>query len=109
MKQLVQLQKDSADFKELNAELLFVFREESKGVEGLRLIQEKNNKKFTLAFDPKKKSTKMYSNGRMEFDNYVIDSKGIIRGVIDGTLRDRATANELKRVLKEIQDGKDKK
>jgi hypothetical protein len=39
----------------------------------------------------------------MTFDNYVIDSKGIVRGIIDGTLRDRATAEELIKILKEIE------
>ncbi len=83
-----------------------MFREEAKGVEGLKLINDKHETGFTLAVDPEKTSTKVYSSGKMEFDNYVIDSRGIVRGVVDGTLRDRATAAELTRILNEIEDSK---
>lgn len=107
MRQLVQLQKQSGDFKKLNTELVFVFREEGDGVDGLKKIQNKvdeaNRKHFILAIDPKKKSSAAYSPKRMTFDNYVIDSKGVVRAVIDGTLRDRATAEELIKALKKIQ------
>jgi hypothetical protein len=41
----------------------------------------------------------------MEFDNYVIDSAGVIRGIVDGTKTDRATAKELIAILKEIENG----
>ena len=104
MRQLVQLQKHADDFKKLNAELVFVFREESDGVDGLKKIKEKHNPSFTLSVDMDKNSTKAYSSEKMTFDNYVIDSKGNVRGIIDGTLRDRATAEELIKVLKEIQE-----
>ena len=36
MQQLVELQKHAEAFKRLNAELVFVFREESLGVSGLK-------------------------------------------------------------------------
>ena len=104
MRQLVQLQTEADQFKALNAELVFVFREESKGVAGLKQIKQKHKTDFTLAIDPNKKSTKAYSPGRMEFDNYVIDSGGVIRGVVDGTKSDRATAAELIRILKQIEN-----
>ena len=104
MKQLVQLQEQAEDFKKLNAELVFVFREEADGVDGLKKIKEKHDPPFTLSLDMDKKSTKAYSPERMTFDNYVIDSKGNVRGIIDGTLRDRATAEELLKVLKQIQE-----
>ncbi len=104
MKQLVQLQQHADDFRALNAELIFVFREESKGVDGLKLIKEKHDTNFTLTVDLGKKNTQAYSPGKMEFDNYVIDSGGIIRGVIDGTKTDRAKADELLAVLKQIND-----
>lgn len=87
----------------MNAELVFVFREEGDGIEGLEKINKKHPTEFTLAIDPKGKATKEYSPGRMEFDNYVIDSSGTIRGVVDGTKTDRATAEELIRVLKQIE------
>jgi peroxiredoxin len=104
MRQLVQLQQHAEEFKDLNAELIFVFREEREGVDGLKKIKEKQNPPFTLSFDLDKKSTKAYSPAPRTFDNYVVDSKGNARGIIDGTLRDRATAEELIKVLKQIQE-----
>ncbi len=99
------MQKNADDFQALNAELVFVFREEAKGVEGLKIIKDKHATSYTLAIDPEKKSSKMYSSGKMEFDNYVIDTNGVIRGVVDGTKTDRATAKELITILKEIENG----
>jgi peroxiredoxin len=102
MRQLVQLQQHAEEFKKLNAEMLFVFREESEGIEGLEKIKKNQKTTYRLSVDLDKKSSKAYSPKRMTFDNYVVDSKGIVRGIIDGTLRDRATAEELMKVLKEI-------
>ena len=99
MRQLVQLQKHAAEFKELNAELIFIFREESGGAKSLKAMKEQFKTNFILTVDPKKKSTNKYSSGRGEFDNYVINKDGKIAGIIDGTLRDRATAEELKKIL----------
>ena len=42
MQQLVELQKHAEAFKRLNAELVFVFREESLGVSGLKKIDRKS-------------------------------------------------------------------
>jgi peroxiredoxin len=103
MRQLVQLQKHADEFENLNAEMLVVFREESEGVDGLKKIKEKHNTTFRLALDFNKKSSKAYSPEEMSFDNFVIDSSGRVRGIIDGTLRDRATAEELIKILREIQ------
>ena len=103
MRQLVQLQKHADDFKDLNAEMIFVFREESEGVEGLKKITEAQKPTYRLSLDFNKKSSKAYSPRPRTFDNFVIDSSGTVRGIIDGTLRDRATAEELMKVLKEIQ------
>ena len=108
MRQLVQLQSESSKFKNLNVELIFIFREEGEGVKGLKKIEKKlkpeNRKQFRLALDPKKKSSAAYSAKRMTFDNYVIDSKGVIRAIIDGTKTGRATAQELIRELKQIEE-----
>ncbi|MGB7345334.1 MAG: hypothetical protein WBD20_14055, partial [Pirellulaceae bacterium] len=102
------LQSQAGDFKELNAEMVFVFREETDGVEGLKKIEAKiapeNRKLIRLAVDLNKKSSTVYSSKNRTFDNYVIDSKGIVRGIIDGTLKDRATADELIKVLKAHQE-----
>ena len=103
MKQLVQLKERETEFKALNAELLFVFREESEGVDGLKKIKQKHDPPYLLSVDLNKKETKPYSTKRMTFDNFVIDSKGVVRAVIDGTLRDRAKGDELIKVLKSIE------
>lgn len=102
MAQLVQLQKQADDFKKMNAELIFVFREEQEGVDGLKKIKDKYKTDFTLTLDLNKKSTKAYSSANRTFDNYVIDKTGIVRGKIDGTLRERATAKQLLKILKDI-------
>ena len=106
MKQLVQLQKQADEFKALNTELIFVFREEKSGVDGLKKIKTGTKTTFTLAVDLDKKSSKAYSSKRMTFDNFVINKNGKVAAVIDGTLRDRATADELLKALKKIE-GKD--
>jgi alkyl hydroperoxide reductase subunit AhpC len=107
MRQLVQLQERAEDFKKMNTELVFVFREESDGVDGLKKIAEKvrpaNRKTFLLGLDPDKKSSAVYSSKKRTFDNYVIDSKGIVRGKVDGSLKDRATADELLKIIGEIE------
>lgn len=104
MKQLVQLKERQSEFKALNAELLFIFREEQEGIDGLKKIKQKYDPPYLLSVDLNKKQTGAYSSKRMTFDNFVIDSKGNVRAVIDGTLRDRAKGDELIKVLKQIEN-----
>lgn len=103
MRQLGQLQKNAEDFEKLNAELIFVFREEQGGVEALKKIQKQFETKYLLTLDPNKESSKAYSSERMTFDNFVIGKDGKIAAVIDGTLRERATSEELLKVLKQLE------
>ena len=103
MKQLVQLQKRAEDFKALNAEMLFVYREESEGVEGLKKIKDKQKTTYRLSVDLNKKASGAYSPEANTYHNYVVDSNGIVRGIIEGTKSDRATAEELIEVLKQIK------
>ena len=103
MRQLGELQKHADEFKQLNAELIFIFREEDQGIEGLEKIRDRHKTEFTLALDPDRKATQRYSSGRMEFDNYVIRKDGTIAGIVDGTLRERATSEQLIRLLKEFE------
>jgi peroxiredoxin len=103
MRQLVQLQKQANDFKTLNAELIFIFREESEGADGLKKIKERTKTDFTLAVDLNKTSSMAYSSKKMTFDNFVIDKKGNVKAVIPGTLKERATADLLLQHLKEIE------
>ena len=103
MRQLVELHKYSAEFKKLNTELVFVFREEAEGVKGLQKIKDKTGTGYVLSVDPNKASTKSYSPGRLVFDNYVINKNGNIQAIIPGTLRTRATAEQLLKHLKSIE------
>lgn len=103
MRQLVELTKYADQFKALNTELLFVFREESEGIDGLKKIKEKHDPPYRLMLDFEKKSSRAYSPGKMTFDNYVIDSTGKVRGIIDGSLRERAAAEELLKLLRKIE------
>jgi len=103
MQQLVELQKRKETFKRLNAEVVFVFREESLGVNGLKKIWAKHATTYALALDNEKKASVSYSPKPMTFDNYVIDSHGVMRKIIAGSLRKRATAAVLIDALRKIQ------
>ncbi|MEM7558243.1 MAG: redoxin domain-containing protein, partial [Planctomycetota bacterium] len=83
MRQLGELQKRAEEFEKLDAELIFVFREEAKGVEGLKIIAKNKPTKYTLAIDPNKKSSKAYSTRRMTFDNFVIGKDGKVVKIWD--------------------------
>ncbi len=72
-------------------------------MEGLKKIKDRTKTDFTLTLDLDKQSTNVYSTKRMTFDNFVIDRKGTVQAIIDGTLRDRATADELLKVLRKIE------
>lgn len=99
----MQLQKQADEFKSLNTEVIFVFREEQEGVDGLKKIKDKFGTSFTLAVDLNKKSSAAYSPKKMTFDNFVIDQSGKLVRVIDGTLKDRSKAEQLIATLKEIE------
>lgn len=103
MKQLGELQRHAEEFKKLDAQLIFVFREERGGVEALKKIRDRHQTQFTLTLDLDKKSSSAYSSADKTFDNYVIDKQGRIAATIDGTLRERATAEELIKILKKLQ------
>ncbi len=103
MKQLGELQKHADDFEKLDAKLIFIFREETGGTEALEKIRDRHQTKYTLTLDLDKKSSSVYSTEKMTFDNYVIDKQGKIVAAIDGTLRERATADELIKVLEKLE------
>ena len=105
MQQLGELQEFAGEFGKLDAELIFVFREESKGVDGLKKIQKRfESNKYTLALDMNKESSEPYSTKRMTFDNFVIDKEGNVSAIIDGTLRNRAKAEQLIKILTKLQN-----
>lgn len=103
MRQLVELQEHAEEFKKLNTELIFVFREERDGVSALKKMKEKFETSFTLTLDLDKKNTPQYSPANRTFDNYVIDSTGVVRGILDGTLRTRAKSDALLKLLEKIE------
>ncbi len=107
MRQLGELGKSAEKFKAAGAEVIAVFREEKKEVEGLKAIVEKTSTPFTLALDNGKKKTSRYSAGNREFTGYVINSKGVITKIFQGDLRNRAKSAELLEALgakKEMTD-----
>ena len=105
MKQLGELQKNGAQqFKELGVEVVAVFREEREGIAGLKKIKNRTKVDFTLALDTPANATKAYSNGRKEFDNYLVDGTGVIRGVIDGSVKTRAQSEQLVKMIKSLSD-----
>lgn len=103
MRQLGQLQERAEEFKKLDAEMVFVFREEALGIEGLKKIRDSQKTKFVLVLDQDKKTSGAYSPEKGTFNNYVISKSGKVAAIIDGTLRERATADELAKVLKELR------
>ena len=104
MRQLGELNKNGAkEFEEMGVEVVAVFREEREGLAGLKKIKAKTKVPFTLALDTPAKATKAYSNGRKEFDNYVVDKNGVIRGIIDGSLKSRAKSDKLIEIVKSVE------
>ena len=63
MQQLVELQKHAETFQRLNTEVVFVFREESLGVDGLKKMKVKHKTTFTLALDNQKKKSSSSAEG----------------------------------------------
>jgi len=100
------LQQHADDFKALNAELIFVFREETEGVDGPKKIKENTQTDYTLATDLDRESSAAYSSKKGTFDNYVLDRKGTIKAILPGTLRTRATAEQLLKHFKELEQPK---
>ena len=79
-----------------------MFREESLGVNGLKRIRSKLATTYKLALDDQKKSSAVYSPKSMTFDNYLIDSDGVVRNNIAGSLLKRAGVDALVNALKSI-------
>ena len=102
MRQLVQLQERAAEFQKAKTKLVFVFREEEDGVDGLKKIKSRVATDYTLALDLDKQSSKPYSEKKMTFDNYVIRKDGTVKAIIDGSLRTRATADDLLKAIREF-------
>lgn len=107
MAQLVELHKNADQIKNAGAEVIAVFREESKGVEGLKAIKKKTSVDFLLGLDTPAKKTARYSPAKMEFSSYVLDTKGTIRGIIKGDLRNRAKTEQLLKIVAKLSPAED--
>ncbi len=103
MRQLVQLNQHAEDFKKLNADVVIVFREDQREVEGLKEIRSKRKTKFTLLTDLGAKHTAAYSPKKMRFATYVIDRKGVVRDILEGSLRQRPVSEPILKVLAELE------
>jgi len=89
-------------FAKENVEVIAVFREEQKGVQGLEMIKKQTKTEFALALDTGAKNTAAYSPGRRKFDSYVVDKTGVIRGIVSGDVRNRAKSQKLLSIISEI-------
>ncbi len=87
-------------FKKAGAEVVVIYREESKGLAGLKLIRQKTGAKFPMGLDLKKKVTGDYSSSG--FASYVIDKKGVIQKVITGDVHNRADPASLLAAVKAL-------
>ena len=95
MAQLGELKKNADKFDTMGVEVIAVFREDKKGVEGLALIKKRTGVDFTLCIDTGAANTGKYSPVKRTFDNYVVDQTGVITKVIEGDLRNRAKSEQL--------------
>lgn len=103
MGQLVQLQKHARDIDQLNADVYVIFREEREGIDGLRKIRERTDTTFTLLTDLDGKNSAAYSPKPRTFDNYVISREGKIVALVPGTLKTRASAEQILKHLRQLQ------
>jgi len=98
MKQVVDLQKQYDAIQDEGAEVLIIWREEATGTEGLKKIREQTKATMPFALDLEAEKTGAYSPEG--FDTYVIDERGKIIAVLEGTKRDRAMGDEILKALK---------
>lgn len=100
MRQLVQLQENYAAIQEQGAEVVVVFREDEEGVAGLQKCRDHADAEFPLLSDLGAETSDVYSR----FYTYVIDRDGVIRAILDGTLRERPMADAILSELKQLSD-----
>ena len=102
MRQLVQLQENYEAIRELDAEVIVVFREDQDGAAGLEKSREHADAEFPLLSDLGTETSSAYSgNG---FQTYIIDHEGVIRAAMDGTLRERPMSAEIMDQLGQLAD-----
>jgi len=95
LKQLIELRRNAAKFEKANAQIVVVFRDESKGIDGLKKMKARSKVDFVFALDNDKAKTPFYSPGKLEFSSYVIDNHGTIQGIVKGDKKNRAKSQML--------------
>jgi hypothetical protein len=70
------------------------------------MIKTRSGVEFTLCLDKGAEKTSSYSPGKMQFANYVVDKSGVICGIIDGDLRNRAKAEQLLEIVASLGESK---
>ena len=100
MRQLGQLQDSYDDFRDLNTEVVAVFREEQKGAEGLQMARERTEASFPMGLDLGAEQTAEYSP--KGFSTYIIGADGTIKAVFPGTKMIRPSAEKILESLQGI-------
>lgn len=95
LKQLLELKRNVAKLESADARVVIVFREEAKGIDGLKIIKDRAKVDFTFALDNDKLQTAAYSQGDKEYSTYVIGKNGRIKGVIKGDTKNRAKSQRI--------------
>ena len=95
LRQLLELKRNIAKLESANARVVVVFREEAKGIDGLKIIKDRAKVDFTFALDNDKLQTAAYSSGDKEYSTYVIGKNGRIRGVMKGDTKNRAKSQRI--------------
>ena len=95
LKQLLDLRRNAKKLKAANVRVVVVFREEAKGIDGLKIIKERAKVDFTFALDNGKQQTAAYSPGEKEYSTYIIDNSGRIQGLIKGDTKNRAKSQRI--------------
>lgn len=84
---MVQLKKFEKQFADLETEVIVVFREDRKQVEGLKITKKKTQAPFTVLDDLGSQQTKVYSIDG--FDTFIIGKDGTIKAKLDGVKKTR--------------------
>jgi len=97
---ITAMNKQYSEFKKAGAEVVVIYREEDKGLAGLKLIRKKTGAAFPMGLDLNKKKTSEYSSSG--FSSYVIDKKGVVQKAITGSVRSRPKPADLLAALKAL-------
>ena len=95
LKQLLELRRNVKKLEAANARVVVVFREEAKGIDGLKIMKKRAKVDFTFAIDNDKQQTASYSPGDKEYSTYVINKSGRIEGIIKGDTKNRAKSQRI--------------